>query len=501
MERSIEHPENLGHKLARGSLIMISLRALVRLLGLISIVIVARLIPPADIGISALAAAVMVGVEVFHNMGLTVALIRKREVTTNDLNTVWSLSVARGCIKALLIAALAPYAADFFGEPRLTNILYILGATAFCTGFSNTGTVEFHRKLQYSRLFWLRLGSQFAYLLSVIVAAVVLRSYWALIIGIVTERLVGLVLGYLMHEFRPRLAWKPDKKLFAFSMWYWIHGIVSFFSGRSDMFIISRMIGMADLGSYTISKRLANVASAEISGPVAIALRPGYARLSRALKDLRRVYLYAAEGLLLIGIPVVIGLLVATEPLMWVLFGPQWVPAAPLVQILASIGIIRMLLIQNQTLLLQVGAERLVVAMAVFRFILLLPSLYVGAVNWGLIGAAGAVVLSTLVLWICSQVVVSSRLEIGPGKMLAIVWHPLIAGAAMGLELWSLLEIWPIGTAMPLAAVKLCAVIAVAAGTYLFLVFLLWIASGRPEGVLSKSLAMLFRRLTPLGAG
>jgi O-antigen/teichoic acid export membrane protein len=186
---------------------------------------------------------------------------------------------------------------------------------------------------------------------------------------------------------------------------------------------------------------------------------------------------------------------------MRVLFGPQWVSAAPLVQILASIGIIRMLLIQNQTLLLQVGAERLVVAMAVFRLVLLLPSLYVGAVNWGLTGAAGAVVLSTFVLWVCSQVVVSSRLEIGLGRMLAIVWHPLIAGAAMGLELWSLLEIWPIGAAMPLAAVKLCAVIAVAAGTYLFLVFLLWIASGRPEGVLSKSLAMLFRRLTPLRAG
>jgi len=338
------------------------------------------------------------------------------------------------------------------------------------------------------------------YFVVVIGAAILLQTYWALVAGIVAQQLTQFFLSYLLHDFRPRLAWKADRELFAFSFWFWLHGIATFFSHRSDTLVVGRILGVEILGIYSISQRISALASAEISGPVAQALRPGFARLAREQEKLRTVYLNGVAGVVLIGAPLVAALICIPELIVRVLFGEPWLRAAPLLQIMAAAGLVRMIVIQNRELLFQAGRERFATGLALVMLMIIVPGLVIGAINWGAAGAAAAVAISLVFHWAAGQREVLNRLQLPAAELFGALWKPLVAASAAGAAVvlaravWSAqLDNWP-------AIVQLLTLAAVVAIVYSIVVITIWLVAGRPNDVVGKTIKMIQQRL-PVAAG
>jgi PST family polysaccharide transporter len=338
-------------------------------------------------------------------------------------------------------------------------------------------------------------AAQAVYLVTVISAAMILKSYWALILGIAAEQLSRFVLSYLMHSFRPRLAWKPDRSLFAFSFWYWLSGIASFFSTRSDAFIIGRLIGVESLGLYHISQRLAKMTSNEISEPVARALVPGYAILAEDSSSLRHVYLNAISGLIMVGAPLAATLAFIPEPIVRLLFGEQWLTAIPLIRVMAAGALLQILTIQNQVLLFQINREKQVTALAFVRLAILVPAIAIGATYWGLLGVATGVVLTGLVTWTANQTIVSRDIGLSGSQVAGCLLRPISAALATGALLLVLSRHLDAAPTALAGALQLVALLGVGALVYVALILLLWIVAGRPNDLVANLLSKLRRKL------
>ena len=196
--------EGWGARMLNGALWMIALRWAIRLTGLVSTVILARLLMPSDFGIVAMAMIVVGTLEIFNQTGQTLVLIRLENPTKEHFDTAWTVSFLIGLAIAAAILAASPLAELYFHEPKVEPVMQCLALRAILGGLENIGTVNFRRDLKFDRFFAFNVYPKLISFTVTIALAFMLRNYWALVAGILIGQLALIVLSYTMHPHRPR---------------------------------------------------------------------------------------------------------------------------------------------------------------------------------------------------------------------------------------------------------------------------------------------------------
>ena len=152
------------------------MRFAVRFVGIVSTLILARLLVPADFGLVALATMLVAMLEAMSEFNFAIYLIRQQSADRSHYDTAWTLSALRGIIIALLLAALAPFAVDFFHEPRLENIVYAIALVTVLSGFTNIGIVDFQKSLEFHKEFQLLVYTRLCSFITTITLALLFRG-------------------------------------------------------------------------------------------------------------------------------------------------------------------------------------------------------------------------------------------------------------------------------------------------------------------------------------
>jgi PST family polysaccharide transporter len=257
----------LGHRMAKGAAWMILMRLVERGIGFASMLLLARLLVPADFGLVAMAMSVFAFLEVMGSFSFDMALIQNQRAGRTHFDTAWTLTVMYGAVSAIALAALAVLAAGFFGEPRLVAIFFALGSGAFLQSFENVGIVAFQKDLDFRKEFNFRILKKVVGFVVTIVLAFTLRNYWALVFGLLTSRIIGVPLSYALHPFRPRFSLVSVKELWHFSAWMLLNNVVVYAAVNGYDFIIGRMAGATSLGLYSIAYEISNLPTTELVTP------------------------------------------------------------------------------------------------------------------------------------------------------------------------------------------------------------------------------------------
>ncbi|HTW32212.1 MAG TPA: oligosaccharide flippase family protein, partial [Candidatus Sulfotelmatobacter sp.] len=142
-----------GVHLFRGSAWMVGLRWAVRLTGIVSTVILARLLTPADFGVVAIAMIVVGLLEMLSQTGQALAIIQHESPTREHYDSAWTISILIGIVIALAIVAIAPLTRYYFHDPRSIVVMQCLAVRAILGGFENVGMIDFRRDLRFDRVF------------------------------------------------------------------------------------------------------------------------------------------------------------------------------------------------------------------------------------------------------------------------------------------------------------------------------------------------------------
>ena len=328
-------PDHIGRKTVVAAGWMVGWRMAARMLGFISMLVLARLLVPADFGLVAMAAVFNGTIEALSLLGVDSALVRSEEVDDSLLNTAFTMEVMRALTNAAVVALLSPVAGIWFGDPRLFPILLVLAANAAIGGFENIGIVSFRREMQFEKEFVIFLVPRLGGFVATLVLALLLRSYWALVAGIVLAQTLRVILTYVIHPYRPRFSLARWRELTGFSFWMWVYAVGSFFGGQADTLVLGRAFGPAVLGVYLTALQIGTLPITEVTEPIRRALFSGFsAAQRRGMNPIANVISIAS--VLLVGIvPAAIAISAASGPITAVLLGPHWYAAQPLIAIFA----------------------------------------------------------------------------------------------------------------------------------------------------------------------
>lgn len=429
--------KELGKKVATGAAWMVGMKFLVRGLGLISTLILARLLVPEDFGLIAIAMIFFGILEVVTSFSFDLALIQNQNAKRHHYDTAWTLTIIQGGITALALCLIAPSVATFFNDPRLTDIIYVFALTAFLQGFENIGIVAFRKELELHKEFTFLVSKKLVAFTVTIGLAITLNNYWALVFGTLASQIAGLFLSYWMHSYRPRLSLKAARELITYTKWLLLNNILLVLIKNGDDAIIGKVVGPTGLGFYTIAYEISNLPTTELVYPITRAVFPGYAKIASDIKQLRKGFLDVTSLVLLLTIPVAIGVAITADLFIPLLLGEKWQQAAELAQILALFGITRVLGAGTGAVYLALGKPAVITYLACFRLAFGIPLIYFATVTAGVTGAAWAVFAIGVILVPINYFVLLRLLTLPFKDLLLAIWRPVVSSAMMaGTVIW-----------------------------------------------------------------
>jgi O-antigen/teichoic acid export membrane protein len=329
-----------GARMLNGALWMIALRWAIRLTGLVSTVILARLLTPRDFGIVAMAMIVVNTLEIFNQTGQKLVLIRMENPTKEHFDSAWTVSFLIGMAIAAAILAASPLAELYFHEPRVEPVMQCLALRAFLGGLENIGTVNFRRDLKFGNFFAYNVYPKLISFTVTVVLAFALRNYWALVAGILVSQLSLIVLSYTMHNHRPRFTLSKIGEIWSFSIWTFFRSVGYYINGQIDQIVVGGFGGASLMGRYAVATDVAQSPGREINEPMVAVLYPVMSRLQKDLPALRDVYLNILGWTAFICAATGAGVALVSPDMQQLVLGDKWNGIAPLMTWLAIGGAI-----------------------------------------------------------------------------------------------------------------------------------------------------------------
>lgn len=479
-----------GHML-HGSAWMISLRWAIRLTGLVSTIILARLLTPADFGIVAMAMIVVGMLEVLNQTGQKLALIRIENPTDDHYNSAWTISALIGFGIGIAIFLIAPLTTAYFHEPRAIVVMQCLGLRAFVGGLENIGTVDFRRELRFDRFFRYNVYPKLASFVVTVTLAIWLRNYWALVAGILTGQFTLTALSYIMHPYRPRPSLKKVSEIWSFSIWTFFKTLGSYLNARIDQIAIGGVVGAASMGRYTVASDVASSPSQEVNDPMLAVLFPVMSRYQDDLPQMRALYLRTLSWSAIICISSSVGITLVAPEFVRLVLGPQWIDVVPLMGWLALSAGVLGLASSAYVLFDATGKPHIGARMQWLRVIVLAAVVApVAFLTQSLVEVAAARFFVSCLVAPTLFLVAGSLIGLSVWHYINALWRPFTAAAAMAGTVLLL------DSALPLAGnLKLAFNVVSGAVVFTSSLLLLWQLSGRPQSPELDIVTFLYARL------
>lgn len=453
-----------------------------RLIGAVNTIIIARLLVPEDIGIVATATITMQLLQGVSDIGVSQAVVKFRDADRTDLNTLFTFSLIRGLLIGGLLFAAAPFAATFYGDPRLFWAFCGVALFPVLLGLLNPKFYEFERELKFSREFIVTIVNRIVGVGVSLAIAIIFRTYWAIILGLLASIAVQVLLSYLMRPFTPALTFKSFRKLIGFSGWLGGVSFLAALNNKLDVPILGRLIGQGGAGVYFMGFQLSEMVAGQIAMPMTRAIFPGLAEMQGDAARMRTAFLRGVEALGAFAMPAAFGLSFVASDFTAVVLGEKWMAAAPVIALLAPVIGLQALFFATQSYAVALGLTRLVFIRELVFFLVRTPLFIWAAIAYGMAGAVNAAVAAG-VFHVVLNLTLYARASGGP------YWEPLAAaqrslGAVAAMAFWFLLvrpNVAPL-EALPVIW-RLLADVTIGMAVYGGVLYGLWRASGRPGGI------------------
>ena len=463
---------------ARGAVLVVAMRWTDRLIGLVSTLILARLLLPEDFGIVAMASIVVGLIDTLLDLGVGSALVQNKHAGREEFDTAWTFRLLQAAFAALLIWLAAPFAAEYFRDPRVIDVIKVMALAVLIGGFENIGIVAFQKNMEFGRDFQFFFFRRVAGFVVTIALAFWLKSYWAMVIGAVVGRTVGVAISYGMHDYRPRLSMARFRQLWSFSQWILVGNVGSYGLMQIDKFLVGRRTDAATMGSYSLADDIAAMPSTELLSPLSRVLFPLFVDSAHDSEKLRVAFCKAIGVQTLLALPAGVGLCMVASDAVLLLLGERWQQAIPLVQTLALISVFSALTYSSSYLLLALGRVSLQALLSWLRFGMLAFLVIVVFPDVGAQGIAYIRLATTalgFMLFVCLVLhyVESVRLR----DFVEHSWRPLFSTGIMALSL----SVFPRFESLALF-VQVFLSVAFGAGVYVCSILVLWRISGCRDG-------------------
>ncbi len=370
-----------------------------RVVAFVKIPILARLLSPSQIGLFAICSLVLSFTEIITETGINTFLIQQKDKADDYINTAWVVSILRGFLIGAGMLIAAPFIATFFDAENSYTLLLLTSIIPIIRGFINPSIIKLIGELQFQKEFYYRSVLFFSESLITIVLAYLLKGPEAIVWGLIIGACLDVVISFAIVKPIPRFSFDQlqFRTIIHSGKWLTLAGIFNYAYHHGDDIIVGKILGAGSLGLYDYAYKISMLPITEVGDVVTRVTFPVYTKIADDKPRLQRAFLKTLLLTSVLVIPVGAIFFLFPNQLVLLFLGSQWLQAADVLRVLAVFGILRAISFTTSSVFLSCGRQDILTLITGISFIGMLVSIYPLMQSFGLIGAAWAAVIGTVI--------------------------------------------------------------------------------------------------------
>jgi len=305
--------------------------------------VLAFFLNPDDFGILAMAMTWIAFMQTFAEIGLSSAIVQRKEIDNLHLSTVFFINIVVGTLLTLTGIFLAEYCAAFFNTPDVAPVMAFLSLGFLINSFSFAKLSLAIRGLCFKDIAIREITSAFLGGVFGIAAAFFGFGVWSLVIQYLSLNFLRALLFWSIVEWDPSLkdfSVTKLKDIWRYSMQICLFNLLKYFTQNIDKIIIGHILGSFALGIYTFAYKVIIYPVSMFVGSIGWYLFPRFSKLQDEIKKIKSEYILINKTMSIMLIPIIVFGTIAIPAVLKIFFDPQWIVAEPVIKILSVFALL-----------------------------------------------------------------------------------------------------------------------------------------------------------------
>lgn len=362
-----------------------------------------RLLAPSAFGSMAIVMSCSAIVNTLTDVGHAAAVIQNpRGREQAYLNAGWWMGMCRAIFIYVIIFAVGPWVARFYGNAELSALLRVALLSTLFEGAMSPHSILAQKDMRFGRWMAVTNGGAICGVILTVILSFWLRDVWALAIGSCSENAFRCLLSYILCPGLPSLSWDRHaaSDLYKFSKSIFGLSLLTLICSRTDIFVLGKLYSTTTLGLYTMGVLLVQTPSVFLTNMMGQTLFPSFAHVQGDKERMNRILTEATSWLILLGLPAVAAIWLCGHSLLTLIYGARYVAAAGPLSVAAIAVLLTVLNAPITCLFIGIGRpelhRRAVAASAVAMLIAIYPACKLFGVVGGQVAALLAIILGYL---------------------------------------------------------------------------------------------------------
>jgi len=396
-------------------------------------VVLARILSPQDFAAIALTMAVVAVIEVLAEMGLSVALVQRPDLTPKMIDSAFVLTVLFFSSGALLLLLVSARVAAYYELPALSGLMKLTSLMVLFRGVASFYRSLLLRDMKYRLIAAMEFLGTIVYGIVAVLTAAIGQGPYSILWGHVGGALATMVVLVAWKPVVPHSLGTPRmmSDLLQFGAWVSLGRVLGTASGQFDRLLIGKILAEQTLGGYYLAHRLTTTLPNLVTGVVDQVMLPIYSDSKNDPQVIERGYWKGLRYSAILVVPMCLLVAAYARPVVWLLLAEKWLFIVPIVQILSIFGAVQGLgggVFASA--IYASGIPRLNALVNGFRIVALPLCVWIGS-RWGVEGVAWGVVCFGVVGRLFNQWLLRRYLGYSFLVFFREIAWPLLANAGM----------------------------------------------------------------------
>lgn len=352
------------------------------LVQVVNIIYLAKIIPPGDYGLMAMALVfINLGV-LLRDMGTSAAIIQRKEISHSLINTIFWINSIAGVMLSVLLIIISPLIANVYEQPKLISVLSMLSLAFPLSSCAAAHLALLERESKFKIISFIEISSAVASIIAAVVFANLGFGIYSLIIQSLILNLMSAIQFWYVSSWRP--TFKPFinkdefKLIFGFSANLTLFNFINYFSRNVDSFLIGKYMSAFVLGSYNLAYRIMLFPLQSMTFVTTRSLYPILSKHQDDNKTIAEVYLKCVSIILFITAPLMSGLAYYSAPFVKIVIGTEWYLTADILKWLAPTAIIQSILSTTGPVFMAKGKTNVLFILGIIGAVLQVSAFLIG---------------------------------------------------------------------------------------------------------------------------
>jgi len=360
--------------------------------------LLAYFLTPEDFGLIAMLAVFLAIGNQLMESGFQQALIRLKTLTQTDLATAFYSNILLGCFAYFLLFITAPYISDFYGEPKLTELIRIVGFSIIFSSFKVVQVASLSRKLDFKSQLKVNLPASIISGVFAVTLAYLNFGVWSLVVQMLLVSFLTSLFFWLLNAWRPSFEFSLEsfKGMYFFGYKLFLSGLIDTIFKNLYVIVIAKSFSFSVAGLYFFADRVKELVVMQLVSAIQRVTYPALALKKDDKAKLKESYRKLVKVISFILFPVFLFFAVLSQLIFESILPIKWQDSATYLQLMLIASLLIPLHAINLNILTVLGRSDLFLYLEVLKKSLLALTLFF-SIEYGVIGILyGQIVLSLI---------------------------------------------------------------------------------------------------------